>query len=314
MKRSFGFNLGERSRLAYWVNRIFYPEPTRASCKMADATQDASMAEPGTLATRAVGDPAQGIEPLLPVDATSTRERQVLEAIAQKALREDVPTGLAAADYHARVLPLPKPLREFITRRTTKAFLKDVHEFLFVKERRDVMRESVLSRLRTGGGPFVVIGHSQGSLVAYDVLSSLTAADGIEVDLFVTIGSPLGLKEVQDQLKVITNQKKGLAVPSVRQTLGQRRRSAGPGMCGQASGRRLLGDQRCERRRFRALECRFASRSALGHRLSAAVRSPRARCATPSIAICFSASHRSPSRAIWSARWKAACRKNATLY
>ena len=35
------------------------------------------------------------------------------------------------------------------------------------------------------------------------------------MDLFVTIGSPLGLKEVQDQLEVITGQKKGLAVPRV---------------------------------------------------------------------------------------------------
>jgi subtilisin family serine protease len=76
------------------------------------------------------------------------------------------------------------------------------------------MRESVLARLRTGGGPFVVIGHSQGSMVAYDALSSFAPGE-IEVDLFVTIGSPLGLTEVQDQLKVFTGQPRGLAVPAV---------------------------------------------------------------------------------------------------
>lgn len=211
----FGFNLGERSRLAYWVNRLFYPEPVNASCKMPDSTQDPAAVSPGGMAIRAIADPAAGIEPLLPEEATR-QERAVLERIARSSLAVDVPAGTVdAADYHARVLPLPQPLREFISRRITKAFLKDVHEFLFVRERRELMRDSVLSRLRTGGGPFIVIAHSQGSMIAYDALCSLKPADGVEVDLFVTIGSPLGLQEVQDQLKVITNQKKGLAVPAV---------------------------------------------------------------------------------------------------
>lgn len=211
----FGFNLGERSRLAYWVNRIFYPEPTKSSCKMADATQDGTRTDTGAVAIRAIADPAEGVSPLLPADAMKQRERDVLERIAEQALQASgTSSGITAADFHARVLPLPRPLREFITRRITKAFLKDVHEFLFVKERREAMRESVLARLRTGGGPFIVIAHSQGSMIAYDVLSSLPANE-FEIDLFVTIGSPLGLKEVQDQLKVVTNQKKGLAVPAV---------------------------------------------------------------------------------------------------
>ncbi|HKE95681.1 MAG TPA: S8 family peptidase [Povalibacter sp.] len=212
----FGFNLGERSRLAYWVNRITYPEPSKASCKMADATQDLTQAEAGVVGIRALADPGQGVDPLLPPDATSKRERDVLARIARQATRSDsTPGGIAAADYHARVLPLPEPLREFITRRITKAFLKDVQEFLFVKERRDIMRESVLSRLRTGGGPFIVIAHSQGTMVAYDALCGIGADEGIEIDLLITIGSPLGLREVQDQLQTITNQKKGLAVPPI---------------------------------------------------------------------------------------------------
>jgi subtilisin family serine protease len=212
----FGFNLGERSRLAYWVNRVLYPLPTKASCKMADATQDLTSASADAVAIRALAHADEGIEPLLPADAEKKSERDILRKIAERALQEPTLRGqVSAADFHARVLPLPEPLREFITRRITKAFLKDVNEFLFVKERREVMRESVLSRLRTGGGPFIVIAHSQGSMVAYDALSTLTKADGIEIDLLVTIGSPLGLREVQDQLKVITDQKKGLAVPAV---------------------------------------------------------------------------------------------------
>lgn len=31
-----GFDLGERSRLAYWVSREFYPEPSREECRDGD--------------------------------------------------------------------------------------------------------------------------------------------------------------------------------------------------------------------------------------------------------------------------------------
>jgi subtilisin family serine protease len=210
----FGFNLGERSRLAYWCNRVFYPEPTQASCNMADATHDGTRPDDAAaIAIRSVAG-SDDVGALLPPEAESARARAVLERLAKAALQEPDVSGVAAAEFHARVLPLPRPLREFISRRITKAFLKDVHEFLFVKERRETMRESVLSRLRAGGGPFVVIGHSQGSMIAYEALSSFSRGE-IEVDLLVTIGSPLGLKEVQDQLKSITGQSGGLRVPAV---------------------------------------------------------------------------------------------------
>lgn len=210
----FRFNLGERSRLSYWVNRAFYPKPVQASCSMADSTQGDGSDE--NIGVRALAEgAAPPVEPLLPAEA-SEQERRVLRRIAESTLNAPELTGVAAADFHARVLPLPRFMREFISRRITKAFLKDVHEFLFVKERREIMRDSVLSRLRTGGGPFVLIGHSQGSMVAYDALCSLKPEDGVEVDLFITIGSPLGLKEVQDQIKKFTGQKNLTVPPRVK--------------------------------------------------------------------------------------------------
>jgi subtilisin family serine protease len=70
------------------------------------------------------------------------------------------------------------------------------------------MRASVRERLRTGGGPFVIVGHSQGSMIAYAVLCE-PEFRGLDVPLLVTVGSPLGLQEVQDQLRKLT----GLRVP-----------------------------------------------------------------------------------------------------
>ncbi len=60
------------------------------------------------------------------------------------------------------------------------------------------MVQTVKDRATTGGGPFVVIGHSQGSMVTYQALMELGAE--LTVDLFVTIGSPLGLPQVTDVL------------------------------------------------------------------------------------------------------------------
>ena len=225
---------------------------------MADATHDATRADDAAIGVRAVAGSTDDVEALLPPEAESPRARAVLERIAKAAVKDPDVSGVAAADFHARVLPLPRPLREFISRRITKAFLKDVNEFLFVKERREAMRASALSRLRAGGGPFVVIGHSQGSMVAYDALSSLSP-DEIEVDLFVTIGSPLGLKEVQDQLEVITGQKKGLAVPRVVKRWINVADPLDPVCADKRLAKDYARDERRRRRGLPALEQRFTA-------------------------------------------------------
>jgi len=81
----------------------------------------------------------------------------------------------------------------------TRLFLRDVHDFLYVAEQRERMVKVLCDRLTSGGGPFVVIGHSQGSMIAYEALTRL--AGEVEVPLWVTIGSPLGLAAVQERLR-----------------------------------------------------------------------------------------------------------------
>ncbi|MGH9465645.1 MAG: S8 family serine peptidase, partial [Thermoanaerobaculia bacterium] len=117
------------------------------------------------------------------------------------AARREAPFG--AQTVGAKVLPLPKFLRKLLTERITKTFLTDVHELFFVAKRRAEMEQSLRERLEPGGGPFVVVGHSQGSMIAYLVLSALDPAE-FDVPLFVTVGSPLGLTEVKDQIRKLT--------------------------------------------------------------------------------------------------------------
>jgi subtilisin family serine protease len=85
--------------------------------------------------------------------------------------------------------------------------LPDVQDFLFEPAHRQEMADTFLARLRSGGGPFVVIAHSQGSMIAYDVLRQLSKAE-IDVNLFITIGSPLGLPPVRSVFKKWTGKKK----------------------------------------------------------------------------------------------------------
>ena len=198
----FGFELGERSRLAYWVNRVFYPNPSPVTCQSGDRTRVGEQS--GDLEIKAVS--VQNTEAVLEAEietlAENKEQRQFLERVKNELLEAEKldPGSVKTAGIEQKVLLLPVPLRNWLTQHLTRALLRDVHEFFYIEARREVMRKSLLSRISVGGGPFVVIGHSQGSMIAYDVLLDLAKRDA-NVPLFVTLGSPLGLQEVQDQFK-----------------------------------------------------------------------------------------------------------------
>jgi subtilisin family serine protease len=210
----FGFDLGERSRLAYWVNRTFYPDPEPGRCESGDLVDNTAIpAAPVGMGIASVH--ASAVADAIGQITQDKTEQATLRAIAAHiAEQTSAPSRqqLAALGVDAKVTPLPPDARIAVTRKLTEMLLRDVHEFFFVAKRRRVMEESVLERIRSGGGPFVVIGHSQGSMIAYKVLAELAKADA-DVELFVTIGSPLGLTEVQDVLKTLLKTKR-LAVPA----------------------------------------------------------------------------------------------------
>jgi hypothetical protein len=95
-----------------------------------------------------------------------------------------------------RILPLPPGLADWVAEQATSAVLPDVHDFLFHPARRRSMTRPLRLQLGRGPGPFIVIAHSQGSMIAYDVLRTFRGVSPV-VTLFVTLGSPLGLSEVR---------------------------------------------------------------------------------------------------------------------
>ncbi len=115
-------------------------------------------------------------------------------------------------DSDLEALPLPAGLK----RRLMRIFLRDVHHYLYdepfsptggekVRIRQEV-RSRAVQALREGadqGGPHLVVGHSLGSVIAYDVLAgdgALSGHDAPRVDAIITVGSPLGISEILERL------------------------------------------------------------------------------------------------------------------
>lgn len=212
----FGTELGDRSRMAYWVNRQYYPKPEVSTCRDHDLVDvdDDEITTSTVMALAGDAPPSdetdrEAVAREIDALAESEEQRLFLESIAAKMASQEtlVPTGVSAADIGAKILPLPPFLRRIVVRHLTRAFLRDVNDFLFHADRRKAMTDSLADRLAVGGGSFVVIAHSQGTMIAYEVLRQMDP-EKVKVPLFVTIGSPLGLQEVQDAFRSWTGKKK----------------------------------------------------------------------------------------------------------
>jgi hypothetical protein len=102
------------------------------------------------------------------------------------------------------------PLPWFIKRRMMKSFLRDVHHYLFNHNHsprpgtsylvQEEIRNRVIKKLTEGAGkkgPHIVVSHSMGTVILYDSLKRVPSCPAI--DGLMTIGSPLGIDEVQDK-------------------------------------------------------------------------------------------------------------------
>jgi subtilisin family serine protease len=185
----FGADQGERTRMAYWVDRERYPETAGVSTRAIG--EDRATLQPGAEALLAAS--VQGSDAPEASAAFVAALTKQLETAARTAAQRGAPMGGAAAlSVEAKGLWSP------VTALVTQAFLADVNDFLFNRAKRERMVQTVKDRVVTGGGPFVVIGHSQGSMVTHQALMELGST--LEVDLYLTIGSPLGLPQVTDVL------------------------------------------------------------------------------------------------------------------
>jgi hypothetical protein len=98
--------------------------------------------------------------------------------------------------------PITRPLRQAVDwlarrdgrsaeviSRIMSSFLGEVYVYLTRPSVRDRCQQRVLEAINTSGAK-IVVAHSLGTVVAYE---ALCANPGLGIDLFVTLGSPLGL-------------------------------------------------------------------------------------------------------------------------
>jgi len=193
-------DLGVTSEMVYWAD-LMYEKPD----------SDLSSYE-GVLENTPESVDASG-GALLP-QARSPEEAAFLDGLRRQL------TALSDAEIAAETSAMPPvpqgalervPLPWFLKKPIMNAFLRDVHHYLFdvefappgrppVRIQRTI-RERFVKTLQSPlvTRPHIVVSHSMGTVIAYDCLKRV--ADCPELDGLITLGSPLGLDEVQDKLQ-----------------------------------------------------------------------------------------------------------------
>jgi hypothetical protein len=170
----FGRDAGAGSRMAYWAP-LLHAQP---------------LPDPEF-------DEAERTEPAAEVEVAAEAAPPELEAYVRgMEYRADAVAAGEQLEVGAEALPLPGAGRRWIFERLVRVTFKDVHAYFF-RGYAERMRAVVRNAIAGIDEPFVVVAHSLGTIIAYDVLRE-EASSGLDVPLFVTLGSPLGVREIQD--------------------------------------------------------------------------------------------------------------------
>lgn len=181
----FGKDLRERSRMAYWAD-LLHPV----------AAHGAKSARRHTGSSTALD-----LDAVLAEVGLGKRDKDAqafaLALLSGLGVEEAVP---AARGVGKKILPLPGFLRKPISRTFLEIFIADTAAYFFRDGMRARIKRRLIDQLQLPKDQSVtIVAHSQGSIIAYEVLSAM-AENQLSLDAWVTIGSPLGVREVQDFL------------------------------------------------------------------------------------------------------------------
>ena len=136
-KALFGIEQGDRSRMAYWVNRELYPTPLDDTCSSGDQVRidDDEMSTRAVMALSVASkrDMQHPVEREIKALTDDPVRQAWLAKVAAKLIAGAAVsnTEVRTRSVQAKVLPLPEPLRRLISQTITRAFLRDVNDFLF---------------------------------------------------------------------------------------------------------------------------------------------------------------------------------------
>jgi len=173
----FGRDMGAKSRMAFWADILHEP---------GQAYENKSTSPDSPLDIDRLLESAD-------VDPSNAEARDLSMALLRA-------MGSETSHIGKEVFPLPGFLRKPIARAFLEAFVKDTAAYFFRPEVRQEVQQRFRDLLRDTEEPIVVVAHSHGSIAALEVLSEIPADAGRKVSHLITIGSPLGIREIQDFL------------------------------------------------------------------------------------------------------------------
>lgn len=191
---------GVTSEMVYWAD-LLYEAPQR---ELAAHEANDSVIE------RTETQPDMGWRETLPAD-----EAAWMAAVEQKMGYDELPRDPDAVttDSGPGATPFERvPLPWWLKRRLMQVLLRDVHHYLFdtahsprageTNHIQQVIRARTIDALERGAAcspPHIVLSHSMGTVIAYDCLMRVDGCP--RVDGLMTVGSPLGLDEIQDKMQ-----------------------------------------------------------------------------------------------------------------
>lgn len=209
LAHSDGLDLGAEgvtTSMIYWADVMYdKPMPDDGSYESAADPELESLRQEGVTAEAAADWRAE----------LSPSERAQVEALARE-LGADEPDGAPQSPVDAPLAPgLERvPLPWSVKKPMMERLLRDVHHYLFntsfsprpgtTYAVQDEIRARTLQALKDGSeqagdGAHVVVSHSMGTVIAYDCLKRVDGCT--KVSGLMTVGSPLGLDEVQDMMQ-----------------------------------------------------------------------------------------------------------------
>ncbi len=193
-------NEGVTTSMVHWAD-LMYAKPIEDTSNFESTSENADAAADGA------GDAAAPT----PRNADESAFLAKLRA-SMPGLEEETGGEMAAAAKLATAATLERiPLPWFVKKPIMNALLRDVHHYLFdVKFAppggtavpiQQTIRKRFVDKVCgvNTDGPHIVVSHSMGTVIAYDCLKRV--GDCAKVDGLITIGSPLGLDEIQDKLQ-----------------------------------------------------------------------------------------------------------------
>ncbi len=184
----FGRDMGPRSRMVYWADIVHAPQTGRPAAARVSARV-------------AKGVDVDALLRGVSVDPERPGARELAAALLTRA---GVGVGVAGGEgasggSRKRVLPLPASWRKPLARRFLEALVGDAAAYLFNPAQRARIQQRFAAALDDNTAPVTIVAHSLGSVIAYEGLAALAPRSQRAVQL-ITLGSPLGIDEVQDFL------------------------------------------------------------------------------------------------------------------